>query len=72
MGRISSLYPPSVSFLFKRLALWVKVSADDILNYAFFFQIFPRKQDLTFHANCLKYRTLFSGKVRRRLLNVPR
>ena len=30
------------------LALWVNSSADDILKYF----IFPRKQDLTFHANC--------------------
>ena len=31
-----------------------KKSADDILKY--FFLIFPRKQDLTFHANCLQWR----------------
>ena len=31
-------------------ALWVKFSADDILEI--FFLIFPRKQDMTFHANC--------------------
>ena len=38
-------------------ACWVKTSADDILKY--FFLVFPRKQDLTFCANC---QILFSGK----------
>ena len=39
------------------LALWVKFPADDILKCFPYF--FPRKQDLTFHANCLQ----FSGKI---------
>ena len=30
---------------------WVKIAADDKLG-----EIFPRKQDLTFHANCLQKR----------------
>ena len=37
--------------------LWAN-SADDKLNI--FIIIFPRKQDLTFHANCLQWR--FSGE----------
>ena len=37
---------------FPFFALWVKFSADDILKYFFS----PRKQDLTFHANCLQWR----------------
>ena len=32
------------------LSCWVKLLADNILN---FFLIFPRKQDLTLHTNCL-------------------
>ena len=34
------------------LSLWVNFSADDILKY---FLIFPRKQNLAFHANCLQW-----------------
>ena len=30
-----------------------------------FFLIFPRKQDLTFHANCLQRQTRFLGKIRK-------
>ena len=45
-------------------ALWVKFSADDILKVFFlcFLLIFPRKQDLTFHANCLQLRQ-FARKI---------
>ena len=49
------------------LALWVKFSAADILKY---FSYFPRKQILTFHANCLQWRqfawnvkSCFLGKI---------
>ena len=49
------------------LAFWVKVSAD---KFVIFFLIFPRKQALTFHANCpqwrqfacMKSQNLFLGK----------
>ena len=40
-----------------RLALWIKSSAENILNF-----FFPQKQEMTFHANCLKCQILFSGK----------
>ena len=39
-----------------RLALRVKFSVDDILKHLFLFAFFfPRKQGLTFHANCLQF-----------------
>ena len=37
----------------KFLVLWVKFSADEVLKYISYF---PRKQVLTFHANCLQWR----------------
>ena len=48
-------------FLFKCLACWVKFSADNILKY--FFLIFPRKQTLTFHENCLSRQFSWNVKV---------
>ena len=44
------------------LPFWVKVSADDKITEIFFL-IFPRKQVLTFHANCLQWRQ-FAWKVK--------
>ena len=67
--------------VFQPSALWVKISADNILRY---FSYYPRKQVLTFHANCLHWRqfawnikTCFLGKIRKisstcRLLKQPR
>ena len=52
-----------------RVSTLGKFSADDILKY--FFLIFPRKQDLTFHANCLlKCQILFSGKNKKNIINL--
>ena len=48
------LIPGQQCFAIKHLALWVKFTGDNILKY--FFLIFPRKQDLTFYANCLHWR----------------
>ena len=65
------------------IALWLKFSVDYILkHFSYFF--FPRKQVLTFHANCLQWRqfawnvkSCFLGKIRNvssicHLLNYPR
>ena len=57
------------------IAFWVKFSADDILKY---FLLFPRKQDLTFDANCLHWRHLawtvkacfLGGKKKKNITNL--
>ena len=66
---------PLIGNLHRKLAYWVKNSTDDILKY--FFLIFPRKQDLTFHANCPQSRQFacnvkayFLGKIRKHIINV--
>ena len=62
--------------LVERLALRVKFSADDILNF-FFLIFFFRKLDLTFHANCLHWRqfalnvkSCSLGKKRKNITNL--
>ena len=44
-------------------SLWANLT-DVKLMFFLVFLFFPRKQDLTFHANCL-YWDLFSGKTRK-------
>ena len=38
------------------------VNITDKLTFTLTFLIFPRKQDMKFHANCMKCQILFSGK----------
>ena len=37
---------------------WAKSADDKLMIHLYFFLFFPRKQDLTFHANCLHRRVL--------------
>ena len=55
-------------YIYPMLSMLGKITADHNLKY--FFHIFPRKQDLTFHANCLLRRQFawnvksdFLGKI---------
>ena len=48
---LTELHFLNMSTFSSRLACWIQISADIILNY--FFLICPRKYALAFHANCL-------------------
>ena len=56
------------TFILTFTTLWANSADDKLMIWWYFFFIFPRKQDQTFHANCLHWRkfawksNLFSGK----------
>ena len=53
MADATVAYPALLYGSYKQDTGWIKFSAHGILKY---FSYFPRKQDLTFHANFLQWR----------------